>query len=115
MQVSFHLNGESLGVAFKEVRLFQSHLAYFPAVSLSLGESCTVNLGSAPFRYPVDGFQPLQKAPATHVGEQCRHLLQCTERVAEARSFAPITSAYVFQSKLANFLGYFDPEFFFFM
>lgn len=63
LQVTFWLNGRSLGVAFTGVRTFEPHLAYFPALSLSEGESSYVNLGGQPLRYPVEGFRPFM-APA---------------------------------------------------
>lgn len=44
-------NGHSLGVAFDNVQ-YGPGLAYFPAASLSYGESCQMNFGAAPFKYP---------------------------------------------------------------
>ena len=35
-------------------------LAFAPALSLSAGESCIVNLGRCTFRYPRDGFNPVE-------------------------------------------------------
>ena len=46
-------NGHFLGVAFDNVQ-YGPGLAYFPAASLSYGESCHMNFGSAPFKYPFD-------------------------------------------------------------
>ena len=48
---SFPRNGHSLGVAFDNVQ-YGPGLAYFPAASLSYGESCQMNFGGAPFKYP---------------------------------------------------------------
>ena len=48
---SFRRNGHSLGVAFDNVQ-YGPGLAYFPAASLSYGESCQMNFGGAPFKYP---------------------------------------------------------------
>lgn len=48
---SFWRNGHSLGVAFDNVQ-YGPGLAYFPAASLSYGESCQMNFGAAPFKYP---------------------------------------------------------------
>jgi Kip1 ubiquitination-promoting complex protein 1 len=75
-QVEFALNGQSLGVAFSELRTFEPQLAYFPAVSLSEGECAYVNLGARPLRYPLDGFKPLQTPPPPHRAEQCAWLLE---------------------------------------
>lgn len=40
-------------MAFDNVQ-YGPGLAYFPAASLSYGESCHMNFGSAPFKYPFD-------------------------------------------------------------
>ena len=61
--VSYLRNGIPLGVAFSNVRRFAPGLAYFPAVSLSVGERCCLNFGAAPMRYPVEGYVPLQASP----------------------------------------------------
>ena len=75
--VSYHRNGVPLGVAFDNVRRWRdaaerpsdgnaaaaSSFAYFPAVSLSMGERVALNFGDAPARYPVEGYAPLQAAP----------------------------------------------------
>ena len=55
-------NGRSLGEAFNTVRQGPG-LAYFPAVSLSLGENLRANFGATPLRYPMEGYRPLQDAP----------------------------------------------------
>lgn len=88
-QVSFYLNGKDLGIAFSGVRLFQPHLAYSPAVSLSQGEACSVNVGAAPFLYPVPGFSPLQAPPPATPGAQCDYLVHCLSRVAQVRAPPP--------------------------
>lgn len=85
LQVQFYLNGKDLGVAFTGVRVFQPHLAYFPAVSLSQGEACSVNVGALPFRYPVPGFLPLQAPPLAHARAQCSYLVSCLGRIAHVR------------------------------
>ena len=73
--VSYHRNGVPLGVAFDNIRRWRDAegtkesqgasgaLAYFPAVSLSMGERCCLNFGDAPARYPVEGYSPLQAPP----------------------------------------------------
>ena len=43
-------NGHFLGVAFDNVQ-YGPGLAYFPAASLSYGESCQMNFGASPFKY----------------------------------------------------------------
>ncbi|XP_048484342.1 uncharacterized protein LOC105380983 isoform X4 [Plutella xylostella] len=61
--LEYYRNGKSLGVAFAQV----SHgagLAYFPAASLAMQEHLYANFGHVPFVFPVEGFAPLQAAPA---------------------------------------------------
>lgn len=61
--ISFCLNGVCLGTAFSDIsRGFG--MAYFPAISLSFKESVAFNFGSRPFRYPVEGYRPLQDPPS---------------------------------------------------
>ncbi|KAG8128374.1 hypothetical protein E2320_015227, partial [Naja naja] len=63
--ISFCLNGVSLGTAFDNISR-GSGMAYFPAISLSFKESVAFNFGSRPLRYPLKkGYQPLQDKPAT--------------------------------------------------
>lgn len=50
---SFPRNGHSLGMAFDNVQ-YGPGFAYFPAASLSYGESCQMNFGAAPFKYPFE-------------------------------------------------------------
>ena len=47
-------------VAFSNIRNLQPGAAFFPALSISHGERSELNFGSQPFRYPVDGYQPIQ-------------------------------------------------------
>ncbi|XP_045119356.1 E3 ubiquitin-protein ligase RNF123-like isoform X2 [Portunus trituberculatus] len=61
-KVEFFRNGKSLGPAFTTVKTGPG-LAYFPAVSLAIGESLAANFGATPFRYPQEGFAPLQAPP----------------------------------------------------
>jgi Kip1 ubiquitination-promoting complex protein 1 len=69
-------NGHSLrapdaaAVAFNNVRRHRKGLAYFPALSLSHGEHCTLNFGNTPFQYPIEGFKPLQDPPPPSLGAQ---------------------------------------------
>ncbi|KAL4226861.1 hypothetical protein ACF0H5_014840 [Mactra antiquata] len=62
----FYRNGKSLGEAFSNVR-FGPGFAYFPAVSLSLGESLRANFGATPLKYPVEGYSPLQTSPCNDI------------------------------------------------
>ncbi|XP_074646477.1 E3 ubiquitin-protein ligase RNF123-like isoform X2 [Tubulanus polymorphus] len=60
--ITFYRNGRCLGKAFTTLRS-GSGLAYFPAVSLSIGENLRVNFGATPLRYPIEGYRPLQQPP----------------------------------------------------
>ncbi|OQR69586.1 E3 ubiquitin-protein ligase RNF123-like, partial [Tropilaelaps mercedesae] len=62
--VSFYRNGAFLGEAFRNIRRGPGY-AYFPAVSLSFGESLVANFGSSRFRYPIDTYLPLVAIPDT--------------------------------------------------
>ncbi len=84
-QITFYRNGESLGVAFNNVKHGENGvgIAYFPALSLSFGEKCYLNFGSRPFEYPVDNFLPLQ-IMSTKVSvtlAQAKYLVECVERL----------------------------------
>jgi len=66
-QVAVHFLGPNVtlvigldAVAFSNIRNFQPGAAFFPALSISHGERSELNFGSQPFRYPVEGFQPIQ-------------------------------------------------------
>lgn len=64
--IDFYRNGRSLGRAFENVPMGVG-IAYFPTVSLAFTENLTANFGSIPFRYPVEGYQPLQAPPTGQV------------------------------------------------
>jgi hypothetical protein len=81
MQVSFALNGKQLGVAFSDVKLWETHLVYFPAVSLSQGEACLVNFGARPFMFPVEGFRPLQRPPPAYLCAQATLVTSAIEKL----------------------------------
>ncbi|KAL3524719.1 hypothetical protein ACH5RR_013091 [Cinchona calisaya] len=80
-EISFFRNGVSLGVAFKGIRKMVPGLGYYPAISLSQGERCELNFGAYPFRYPVEGFFPIQSPP--QVNSFAVHLLCCFSRLLE--------------------------------
>uniref|UniRef100_A0A1D1Z8J2 RING-type E3 ubiquitin transferase n=1 Tax=Anthurium amnicola TaxID=1678845 RepID=A0A1D1Z8J2_9ARAE len=80
-KISFSRNGVPLGVAFEGIRRSGTELNYYPAVSLLEGERCNLNFGSHPFKYPGDGFFPIQSPPASDFF--CTYLLQCLSRVME--------------------------------
>ncbi len=67
--IDFYRNGKHLGTAFKNVRIGKSY-AYYPAVSLAYQESVLANFGLTPFRFPVEGYQPLEATPNDCVIEE---------------------------------------------
>ncbi|KAI5710851.1 hypothetical protein M8J75_011965 [Diaphorina citri] len=60
--IEFYRNGFSMGIAFEKIQTGPG-MAYFPAVSLSSGESVVANFGGSPFKYPLSGYEPIQLAP----------------------------------------------------
>eukprot|EP00250_Pteridium_aquilinum_P015144 c22406_g1_i1 orf=516-4535(+) len=90
-EISFLRNGVSLGVAFTEVGNSDPKLPYYPAISLSQGERCDLNFGGRPFRYPVEGFEPIQAPPLMKdtrlpVLTQAQYLLGCLQRLLQLDS-----------------------------
>ncbi|XP_067938284.1 E3 ubiquitin-protein ligase RNF123-like [Watersipora subatra] len=76
--VTFYRNGVSMGAAFENICLGPDR-AYFPAVSLSQGESVRLNFGSTPFIYPLDDYQPMELAPFAQL-QQTQLLLRYVSR-----------------------------------
>ncbi|KAH7859705.1 hypothetical protein Vadar_004574 [Vaccinium darrowii] len=80
-EISFYRNGFPLGIAFSGIRRMVPGLGYYPAISLSQGERCEINFGGRPFKYPIDGFVPIQSPPSTsHLATK---LLNCLARLLE--------------------------------
>lgn len=77
--VEFFRNGHSIGVAFQDVKTGPG-FAYFPALSLSMGENVHTNFGGTPLRFPIPGYQPLQEAKVREV-RQAHMLLQYLHRL----------------------------------
>ncbi|XP_048584294.1 E3 ubiquitin-protein ligase RNF123 isoform X2 [Nematostella vectensis] len=80
--ISYSRNGKHLGVAFDNVR-FGPGFAYFPAVSLSYGESCHLNFGAYPFKFPMEYMNPMQDPPLSDVAKGTE-LTDCLERLFPA-------------------------------
>eukprot|EP00210_Caulerpa_lentillifera_P004213 g4018.t1 len=85
-EISFYRNGKSMGIAFSEISVLKPDLGYFPAISLSLGERCTLNFGSKPFFYPITGFHPCQSAPSDVESNTVQYLMSCLERLSDVTS-----------------------------
>lgn len=80
-EIIFYRNGSSLGVAFRGIRKMVPGLGYYPALSLSLGERCELNFGAHPFRYPIQGFLPIQAPPRASL--YATRLLHCLLKLLE--------------------------------
>eukprot|EP00262_Sarcandra_glabra_P006517 TRINITY_DN18852_c0_g1_i1.p1 TRINITY_DN18852_c0_g1~~TRINITY_DN18852_c0_g1_i1.p1 ORF type:complete len:1277 (+),score=188.71 TRINITY_DN18852_c0_g1_i1:281-4111(+) len=101
-KISFYRNGVSLGVAYDRVTKIGPGCGYYPAISLSQGERCSVNFGAHPFKYPVPGFSPLQAPPAINL--HATYLLRCLSRLLELQSMERTDSTSVEKlSKLKRF------------
>ncbi|XP_047329553.1 E3 ubiquitin-protein ligase RKP [Impatiens glandulifera] len=80
-QIAFYRNGASLGIAFHDIRKMVPGLGYYPAISLSQGERSELNFGLHPFRYPIEGFLPIQPPPPC--SSVVIHLLNCLSRLLD--------------------------------
>ncbi|XP_022741612.1 E3 ubiquitin-protein ligase RKP isoform X2 [Durio zibethinus] len=83
-EISFYRNGVSLGLAFSGIRKMGPGFGYYPAVSLSQGERCELNFGTRPFKYPIDGYLPLQAPP--FFSSFAKKLLDCLSRLLDTQS-----------------------------
>lgn len=63
------------------MRHIQPGAAFFPAVSISHGEQCELNLGARPLRYPVEGYAPIQDPPAERRQQAAEYLLTSLQRL----------------------------------
>lgn len=83
-EILFYRNGNSLGVAFRGIQKMGPGFGYYPAISLSQGERCDLNFGARPFKYPIEGYLPLQAPPSeSHFATR---LLQCWSRLLDMHS-----------------------------
>lgn len=80
-RIEYHRNGRPLGEAFAGIERGVG-VALFPAVSLAYHESIAVNFGGTPFRYPVEGYEPLQAVPEAEL-HNADTLLRYTVAVAQ--------------------------------
>ncbi|CAI0428813.1 unnamed protein product [Linum tenue] len=83
-EILFYRNGVSLGVAFRGIRKMGPGFGYHPAISLSQGERCELNFGARPFKYPIQGFLPLQAPPSANI--LATQLLSCLSRLLDMQS-----------------------------
>ena len=79
-QVEYFQNGESLGVAIKNIEGGKGKaVGYFPGLSFSNYEKCAFNFGAFPFTYSYPGYEPLDIPKSQYNGsfEVTSSLLQC--------------------------------------
>jgi len=100
--ISYSRNGYSLGVAFRDIRRGKGY-AYFPAISLSFAEVVQLNFGGTPFRYPVEGYKPIQDPPVSD-NKKANDLFQCLERLLPPPNRAPDTSNLSSKADTVTFL-----------
>lgn len=85
--IEYYRNGTSLGIAFDDVK-FGPGIALFPAVSLAFDDSLTINFGGAPFRHPVEMYQPLQNQPTAKLDQSAfllNHLVNVARVISTTR------------------------------
>lgn len=80
--ITYCRNGKSLGLAFENINF---NGPGYPAVSLAFHESLTANFGSAPFRFPQPGYQPIQDPPLGDL-KKCESLLGYLSDLAHLNS-----------------------------
>lgn len=78
--------------AFSNVRHLQPGAAFFPAVSISHGEQCELNLGGRPLRYPVEGYAPIQQPPAESRQRAADYLLASLQRLVRLSTPSSIST-----------------------
>lgn len=110
-EISFYRNGVSLGVAFREIRKMGPGFGYYPAISLAQGERCELNFGSRPFKYPIEGYLPIQ-APSS-VTSFATQLLRCLSRLLDMQRIEQTEHSSVEKlSRMKRFVSFeelFDP------
>ncbi len=68
-EMEFHINGDPLGIAFRDIPHSEGGKGYLAAVSIEDGEMITLNIGASqesPLLFgPPEGYKPLGEAPKT--------------------------------------------------
>eukprot|EP00794_Sanderia_malayensis_P005876 gene5877-6566_t len=88
--ISYTRNGHELGTAFSDIRRGKGY-AYFPAISLSFAEVVQLNFGGTPYRYPVEGYSPLQDPPICE-HDKAQELFNSLDRLLPTPNRIPDTS-----------------------
>lgn len=102
-EISFYRNGVSLGLAFHGIRAMGPGCGYYPAVSLSQGERCELNFGSRPFKFPIEGYLPLQAPPSAN--SFATELLRCLSRLLNLHSVEQAKHSSVEKLRLKRFVS----------
>ena len=74
---------------------------YYPAVSLSQGERCELNFGGRPFKFPIEGYHPLQAPPS--LNSFATQLLRCLSRLLGLHSVEQAKHSSVEKLRLKRF------------
>ncbi|KAH3732863.1 E3 ubiquitin-protein ligase RKP [Pelomyxa schiedti] len=90
-EISFYRNGECMGVAYQDIKANLPGFGYYPGMSISTLEKAIPNWGAFPFKYPVEGFLPLQQPPDPHTTETAKYLLSCMKRLTVSHTGSPMT------------------------
>lgn len=77
--IEYYHNGKSMGRAFERIRANMKGMALFPSFSMSEGEKCTYNFGATAFKYPVNGYLPVDMS-ISHA-KAAQYLLGCLDRL----------------------------------
>ncbi|XP_050369732.1 E3 ubiquitin-protein ligase RKP [Argentina anserina] len=102
-EISFYRNGVSLGVAFHGIRKMGVGCGYFPAISLSQAERCELNFGGRPFKFPIEGYHPLQAPPS--IISFTTQLLRCLSRLLGLHSVEQAKHSSVEKLRLKRFVS----------
>ncbi|KAL6223019.1 hypothetical protein ACLB2K_006409 [Fragaria x ananassa] len=102
-EISFYRNGVSLGLAFNGIRKMGVGCGYYPAVSLSQGERCELNFGGRPFKFPIEGYHPLQAPPS--LNSFATQLLRCLSRLLGLHSVEQAKHSSVEKLRLKRFVS----------
>ena len=86
-EVKFFRNGKDLGVAFEGALPYDDsmdpYMLMYPAVSLSQGECCEINLGNLKFQYEYEGFDPVVRVSqdAVKLQSSAKYVFDSLERL----------------------------------
>eukprot|EP01105_Mastigella_eilhardi_P026976 TRINITY_DN8041_c0_g1_i1.p1 TRINITY_DN8041_c0_g1~~TRINITY_DN8041_c0_g1_i1.p1 ORF type:complete len:1095 (+),score=263.00 TRINITY_DN8041_c0_g1_i1:275-3286(+) len=105
-EILFFRNGTPMGVAFSGIRTGPG-VAYYPGISLSRAERAQLNFGAFPFRYPIEGFLPLQQPTPADATVQCKYLLGCFRKLVslQVSGVVGVDEAVIMGAHISEFLS----------